>query len=61
MPLILDQFNQHIDLRLFYRQAKPTLDYSSISDNQVHVELTYAGKAVQKPHLFLNEARLSLW
>lgn len=56
---ILDHFNQHIELRLFYRQAKPTPDYSSISDNHVHVELTYAGKTVQKPHLFLNEARLS--
>ncbi|MCX6580799.1 MAG: AAA family ATPase [Candidatus Aminicenantes bacterium] len=56
---ILDQFKHHIDLRLFYRQARPTPDYRFVEDNHVHVELRYAGKTVQKPHLFLNEARLS--
>lgn len=56
---ILDRFKHHIDLRLFYRQARPTPDYRSAADNHVHIELSYAGKTVPKPHMFLNEARLS--
>jgi len=56
---ILDQFNHKVDLKLFYRQAKPDSDYQHIENNHVHLELMYAGRKVDKPHLFLNEARLS--
>lgn len=56
---ILECFNHNIDLKLNYRQAKPDPDYQAIENNNVHLELTYAGKKVDKPHLFLNEARLS--
>jgi len=48
-----------VDLKLFYGQARPSNDYQTIENKYVHVELTYAGKSVTKPHLFLNEARLS--
>jgi len=56
---ILGEFGHAIDLQLFYRQARPDPEYQTITSNHVHVELTYAGKKVEKPHLFLNEARLS--
>jgi len=56
---ILGQFGHAIELQLFYRQARPDPEYQTIESNHVHVELTYAGKKVEKPHLFLNEARLS--
>jgi ABC-type multidrug transport system ATPase subunit len=56
---ILDEFKHNIDLRLSYSQAKPDSDYQSIENNHVDVELSYAGKKLRKPHLFLNEARLS--
>ena len=56
---ILERFNHNIDLKLSYRQAKPGPDYQSIENNNVGIELTYAGQKVDKPHLFLNEARLS--
>jgi energy-coupling factor transporter ATP-binding protein EcfA2 len=56
---ILDEFKHNIDLRLSYSKAKPDSDYRSLENNHVYVELRYAGKKVKKPHLFLNEARLS--
>jgi len=56
---ILGQFGHALELQLFYRQARPDPEYQTIESNHVHVELTYAGKRVEKPHLFLNEARLS--
>lgn len=56
---ILDRFGHAVDLKLFYGQARPSADYQAIVSDYVHVELTYAGKKVEKPHLFLNEARLS--
>jgi len=56
---ILGQFGHALELQLFYRQARPDPEYQTIESNHVHVELTYAGKKVEKPHLFLNEARLS--
>jgi hypothetical protein len=55
----LDYFSHNIDLRLRFPQVRPTKDYSGLEGDQVHVELTYAGKPIDKPHLFLNEARLS--
>lgn len=56
---ILDQFEHGLDINLRYLEATPSSDYKSITRNEVRVELEYAGKQVPKPHLFLNEARLS--
>jgi len=56
---ILDQFNHKLVIKLAYRQAKPDSDYQTIENNHVHIDLTYAGKKITEPHLFLNEARLS--
>ncbi len=56
---ILDQFNHNLEIRLTYRQAKADDDYQAILNNHVHIDLTYAGKKIKQPHLFLNEARLS--
>jgi len=56
---ILDQFNHNLSIKLKYRQAKPNSDYQAIENNHVHIDLTYAGKKIDQPHLFLNEARLS--
>ena len=56
---ILDQFNHNLQIKLTYRQAKPNSDYQAIENNNVHIDLTYAGKKIAEPHLFLNEARLS--
>jgi len=62
---ILAHFGHAVDLKLFYGQARPNDaeedkdKYQRIERNHVRVELTYAGKRVEKPHLFLNEARLS--
>ena len=56
---ILENFGHAVDLKLFYDQARSSEDYQHIERNHVRVELTYAGKKVEKPHLFLNEARLS--
>ncbi|MDI1278844.1 AAA family ATPase [Methylobacter sp.] len=56
---ILDRFNHNLEIKLAYRQAKPDSDYQAIENNHVHIDLTYAGKKIAEPHLFLNEARLS--
>ncbi len=56
---ILEKFRQNIDLKLVYHPAKPGTDYKKLENNHVRVQLKYAGKAIKKPHLFLNEARLS--
>jgi hypothetical protein len=56
---ILDQFNHNIDLNLSFPQVRPHKDYTSIEGDDVRVDITYAGKRVREPHLFLNEARLS--
>lgn len=56
---ILDHFGHGLDLKLLYGQARPNSDLSALEGDYVHIELTYACKKVQKPHLFLNEARLS--
>jgi energy-coupling factor transporter ATP-binding protein EcfA2 len=56
---ILDRFNHNLQIKLAYRQAKPDSDYQAIENNHVHIDLTYAGKKIAEPHLFLNEARLS--
>ena len=56
---ILEKFNQNLIIKLNYRQAKANNDYQSIENNHVHIDLSYAGKTIAQPHLFLNEARLS--
>lgn len=56
---ILDVFNHKIDLKLNYIPAIPTADLTGTERGNVKVDLTYAGKPILKPHLFLNEARLS--
>lgn len=56
---ILNYFNHHIELNLRFSQVRPNSDYSAVEGAEVHVELNYAGKQIAKPHLFLNEARLS--
>ncbi|OCB02915.1 hypothetical protein BBC27_10630 [Acidithiobacillus ferrivorans] len=56
---ILGRFNHHIELNLRFSQVRPNSDYSALEGAEVHVELSYAGKQIDKPHLFLNEARLS--
>ena len=56
---ILDQFNHKLEIKLAYQQVKPDSDYQAIENNHVHIDLTYAGKKIAEPHLFLNEARLS--
>lgn len=56
---ILGHFNHNIDLNLHYSQVRPSSDYAAIEGDEVHVDLHYAGKSIDKPHLLLNEARLS--
>ncbi|NCP85051.1 MAG: ATP-binding protein, partial [Bacteroidetes bacterium] len=56
---ILDKFGHNIELKLNYTQAKPTADYKDIERNHVRVKIKYLGKEIDKPHIFLNEARLS--
>ncbi|GAU09024.1 AAA family ATPase [Desulfoplanes formicivorans] len=55
----LDYFGHNVELVLRFAQVRPTNDYQGLEGNQVRVELSYAGKRIEKPHLFLNEARLS--
>jgi len=55
----LDYFSHNLALHLRFAQVRPTSDYHGLEGYQVHVELTNAGKQIDKPHLFLNEARLS--
>lgn len=58
---ILDQFGYNIEFKLRYTQAthddSPELD--GIIRNHVRISIKYLGKEVKKPHVFLNEARLS--
>lgn len=56
---ILEKFNHNIDLDLKFPQLRPNSDYTQIEGDKVQVKIKYCGKEVAKPHLFLNEARLS--
>jgi len=56
---ILDQFGHSIEIDLTYAQARPSSDLESIERNHVRIDVKYLGKEVDKPHIFLNEARLS--
>lgn len=56
---ILHRFNHNIELKLQYRNVEADENYQTLKNNNVYVDLSYAGQKVKKPHLFLNEARLS--
>lgn len=56
---ILDKFGHNIKLSLRYTQVKPTADYKDYERNHVRISIEYLGKTIDKPHFFLNEARLS--
>jgi energy-coupling factor transporter ATP-binding protein EcfA2 len=56
---ILDKFGHNIELDLHYTQAKANTKYDAIERNHVRVKIKYQNKEIDKPHFFLNEARLS--
>lgn len=56
---IIDKFGYNIVLSLRYTQVKPNTDYTKYERNHVRVKIKYLGKEIDKPHFFLNEARLS--
>jgi recombinational DNA repair ATPase RecF len=56
---ILDQFGHNIKIDLNYTQAVPNSKLDGVKRNNVRIKIMYLGKEVEKPHLFLNEARLS--
>ena len=56
---ILKEFNHNIDIELHFPQVRPSKDYTRVENARVDIAVKYGGKAVEKPHLFLNEARLS--
>ncbi|MFC2128310.1 AAA family ATPase [Bacteroidota bacterium] len=56
---ILNKFGHNIELKLNYTEAKPTANYASFERNHVCVKIKYLNKEIDKPHIFLNEARLS--
>ncbi len=45
--------------RPYFRGQKPSLDYKSIERNHVRARIKYLGREIDRPHVFLNEARLS--
>jgi len=56
---ILDKFRHNIEIELHYTQARPNVKYDGIERNHVRAKVKYLGKEIYKPHIFLNEARLS--
>lgn len=56
---ILEKFGHNVDFELKFTQVRPNGDYTAITGDVVSVDLTYADRVVSKPHMFLNEARLS--
>lgn len=56
---ILDKFGHNIEIELNYTQARPNAAYNIIERNHVRAKVKYLGKEIPKPHIFLNEARLS--
>lgn len=55
---ILEQFEHGLEIDLRYTQAT-TDDYKTVKQNHVRVDLKFRSREIPKPHLFLNEARLS--
>ena len=56
---ILDTFDHNLEITLSFPQVRPSEDYLTLENAKVDIAVTYAGKEIQEPHLFLNEARLS--
>lgn len=56
---ILDKFGHNIEIDLNYTQAVPNARLDGVERNHVRINVKYLGKLVPKPHIFLNEARLS--
>lgn len=56
---ILDKFGHNIAIELSYTLARPIASYNAIERNHVRAKVKYLGKEIPKPHIFLNEARLS--
>jgi recombinational DNA repair ATPase RecF len=56
---ILDKFGHNIAIELNYTQARAIANYNAIERNHVRAKVKYLGKVIPKPHIFLNEARLS--
>lgn len=56
---ILDKFGHNIEIDLNYTQAVPNTRLDGVERNHVRIKVKYLGKDVSKPHIFLNEARLS--
>lgn len=56
---ILDKFGHNIEIELNYTLTRPNAAYSAIERNHVRAKVKYLGKEIPKPHIFLNEARLS--
>ncbi len=56
---ILDKFGHNIEIELRYTNAKVKADYSAYERNHVRISIKYLGINISKPHIFLNEARLS--
>jgi len=56
---ILDTFEHNLQIKLTFPQIRPADDYLSLEGARVAITVNYAGKEIDDPHLFLNEARLS--
>lgn len=56
---ILEKFDSHMKIELTFPQIRPNKEYDGLENAIVHIRVKFAGHDVQKPHLFLNEARLS--
>lgn len=56
---ILQDFNHGLDIMLGYQGIRTNSDNTAIVNDKVSITLKYAGKDIETPHLFLNEARLS--
>lgn len=56
---ILDTFHHNLQINLTFPQIRPSDDYFHLEDARVDITVTYAGKEIVDPQIFLNEARLS--
>ena len=58
---ILDRFGHNIEFKFRYSQAthNDSQELDNIIRNHVRINIKYINKEVEKPHIFLNEARLS--
>jgi len=57
---ILHEFNHGLEISLQFSGVKPNPESDkAISNDKVSISLKYGGQVIDKPHLFLNEARLS--